>query len=175
MSLAKPHCRNSMQRLRGKTVAVLTLGSRGRDPGVLRPLRPSCHSNPRWVHPMRLCECGPGTNTHVKSMGTYRSSPIPAKIAASLGWQHPISIDVSKVTPRTGIRLWSFSRQGACQNRAETSRYSRALAHVSLPQICIRAEARRGSFPPLALQAPGVAPFGSEAGPLALQHQTGPP
>ena len=89
---------------------------------------------------------------------------VSAKIVASLGLYRPMSMDVPGVTPHTAVSPWSYGfrphgfRPHGSKIRAGTSRYSRASAHVSFLQICVRAEARRGSFPP----------------PL-LQHQTGPP
>jgi hypothetical protein len=136
--LARPHCRNSLQRSQAGALATPASGSRGPAPGALRLLLSLYCSNSRrmvqWFvseepslrlndnqttfASVRLCECEPRMASHVKSMGIYWSFKILAKIAAS---------------------------------------FTRALAQFS-QQICIRAEARRGSFPP-----------------LYLQHQTGPP
>ena len=157
MSLARLHCRNSLQRSRTERLATFVPEGRGRAPGVLRHLLPSCCSNTRRTSSVRLCECGPRMAAHVKSMGKDRPSPIPAKIAASRGLCGLLLADVSKVTPRTGAS--SLTGSCVCQNRAETSHHSRASAQSSSQQACIRAEARRGHFPP----------------PSSLHHQTGPP
>ena len=185
MSRAKPHCRISLQRLRLKDVASFGPGSRGRAPGILRSLLSLyCSNSRRMVQPfpslpplcagdtmglafasVRLCECGPRTITSMKSAGDYRLSTIPAKAAASQG-SHPFLADVSMVPPPTAVSRKPYG----FKNGAETSHYSRASAQSSL-QRCIRAEARRGSFPPsfsLTLRSPRL------RGPRRA-YQTGPP
>jgi hypothetical protein len=130
--LAKPHCRNSLQRSQAGALATPAFGSRGRAPGALRLLLSLYCSNSRRVvqwflseepslrlndnqtafASVRLCECEPRMTSHVKSMGTYWSFKILAKIAAS---------------------------------------FTRALAQF-FTQRCFRAEARRGYFPPTSLK-----------------------
>ena len=186
MSLAKPHCRNSLQRSRTGNLAVPVLGSRGRAPGALRLLLPLCCSNSRrMVQPfssdppfcaadiieqafasVRLCESEPRMMSGMKSAGACYSFKIPAKIAASLEWQHSILVHVSKVTPPTAVSRKTYG----FKNGVETGHDSRASAHF-FQKLFHRAEAMRGHFPPLTsltlrctrLRVPRRA------------HQTGPP
>jgi hypothetical protein len=139
--LARPHCRNSLQRSQAGALATPASGSRGPAPGTLRSLLShDCSNSRRMVQPfsslppfcagdiielafasVRLCESEPRVTSHVKSMGDYGSFKILAKIAAS---------------------LWV---------RVQTTHHCRALAHF-FQKLFHRAEARRGSFPPLYLQ-----------------------
>ena len=185
MSRAKPHCRNSLQRSQMGALATPVFGSRGRAPGALRLLLSQyCSNSRRMVQPfpslpplcagdtmelafasVRLCECGPRMMSGMKSAGTCYSFKIPAKIAASLGWQHPVEVPSSSPsTPFARLRVdWP--------NRDRwKDLFVRASAQF-LQKLFHRAEARRGSFPPLsslilrciALAMPRRA------------HQTGPP
>jgi len=170
--LARPHCRNSLQRSQAGALATPAFESRGRAPGALRLLLSQyCSNSRRMVQPfpslppfcagdimelafasVRLCECGPRKASHVKSMGKHWSSTIPAKAAASQGWQHPVGVpSSSRSTPFAPSRV-DWPNRDRWQGL-----FVRASAHSSL-QRCIRAGARRGSFPP-----------------SSLQHQTGPP
>jgi hypothetical protein len=170
--LAKPHCRNSLQRSQAGALATPASGSRGPAPGTLRSLLSQyCSNSRRMVQPfsslppfcagdiielafasVRLCESEPRMMSVMKSGGACYSFKILAKIAASQGWQHPVEVPSS--SPST-----PFAPSGVdWQNRDRwQDLFVRASAQF-FPQICIRAEARRGFFPL-----------------LFLQHQTGPP
>ena len=190
MSRAKPHCRNSLQRLRVKNVAFFALGSFYINRRALRPVLSPEDGNPSGQQTglpvlfRTLLWQSAGHENHVEQHdgprmrdGVAEASrqwtpcdlglckfDVSAKIVASLGVHAPMSMDVPGVTPHTAVSPWSYGfrphgfRPHGSKIRAGTSRYSRASAHVSFLQICIRAEARRGSFPP-----------------SSLQHQTGPP
>ena len=180
MSLARLHCRNSLQRSRTERLATFVPEGRGRAPGALRRLLPQCCSNSRrMVQPfssdppscaaehgpvetpamakewafasVRLCECGPRTASPVKSRGLQRPSTIPAKIAASQGWQHPVlAPGSSRSTPFAPLGVdWP--------NRDRLKGlFVWASAQSSSQQACIRAESWRGHFPPpsLTLRSP---------------------
>jgi hypothetical protein len=170
--LAKPHCRNSLQRLREEKLASSSLGSRGPAPGTLRSLLSlDCSNSRRMVQPfsslppfcagdiielafasVRLCESEPRMMSVMKSAGTHYSFKILAKIAASQGWQHPVEVPSS--SPST-----PFAPSGVdWQNRDRwQDLFVRASAQF-FQKLFHRAEARRGHFPP-----------------LFLNHQTGPP
>jgi hypothetical protein len=173
VSHAKPHCRISLQRLREETLASFSLGSRGPAPGILRSLLSSvnCSNSRRMVQPfssdppfcaagiiepafasVRLCESEPRMASHVKSMGNYRSFKIPAKIAVSQGCYNPVEVpSSSRSTPVAPLGV----------GRPNRDRWKGLFVRASaqfFPQICNRAEVRRGHFP---LPSP--------------QHQTGPP
>jgi hypothetical protein len=182
--LAKPHCRNSLQRSQAGALATPASGSRGPAPGTLRSLLSLYCSNSRRVvqqlvsgalqcaedkhaafASVRLCECEPGMMSGMKSAGTCYSFKILAKIAASQGWQHPVQTPRSlptKLQSPTGVFR---SNGGAC------GLFVRASAQ-SFSQICIRAEARRGYFPPLSSLILGCIAL---AMPRRTNHQTGPP
>jgi hypothetical protein len=172
VSHAKPHCRNSLQRLRLRDVASFGLGSRGPAPRILRSLLSlDCSNSRRMVQPfsslppfcagdiielafasVRLCESEPWKISHMKSVGQYGSSKILAKIAAFQGWQHPVEVPSSS-------RSTPFAPSGVdWQNRDRwKGLFVRASAQF-FQKLFHRAEARRGFFPP-----------------LFLNHQTGPP
>jgi hypothetical protein len=147
MSTVSRNCRNHGQRPQlGGMITPHFFGSRGRAPGALRLLLPLSCSNSRRTCSVRLCESKPREDSHMKSVGQHGSSKIPAKIAVSQGWQHPVEVpSSSRSTPFAPLGVdW--------QNRDKwKGLFVRASAHF-FPQICIRAEARRGFFPPLYLQ-----------------------
>jgi hypothetical protein len=120
--LAKPHCRNSLQRSQAGALATPASGSQGPAPGTLRSLLShDCSNSRRMVQPfsslppfcagdiielafasVRLCESEPRMMSVMKSAG-YRPSAcysfkILAKIAASQGWQHLVEIPRSLPT-----------------------------------------------------------------------------
>ena len=145
MLLARPHCRNSLQRLRKEALAPSF-------PGSLRTSR-------RALRPVLSSEDG-------NFSGQQTGLPV---VFRTLLWQsarhekHVELCDWSSLRDGTAeaSRQWTpcdlkLCKLGAFAKIAVSP--TRALAHVSFQQICIRAEARRGSFPP-----------------SSLQHQTGPP
>jgi hypothetical protein len=169
--LARPHCRNSLQRSQAGALATPAFGSRGPAPGALRLLLSLYCSNPRRVvqwflsgepvrtndnqttfASVRLCECEPRMMSGMKSARAHYSFKILAKIAASQGWQHPVEVPSSS-------RSTPFARMSVVWPNRDRWKglFVRASAQSS-QQRCIRAEARRGYFPP-----------------FSLQHQTGPP
>jgi hypothetical protein len=157
MSTVSRNCRNHGQRLQGGgMITPPSFGSRGPAPGILRSLLPLCCSNSRRTTSVRLCECEPRMASHVKSMGDYGSFKIPAKIAVSQGCYNPVEVPCflpTKLRSPTGV----FRPNGeTCQGL-----FVRASAQF-FQQRCIRAEARRGHFPPLFRQS-------------RTWHQTGPP
>jgi hypothetical protein len=188
VSLAKPHCQNCLQRSRKGRLANPFLGSRGPAPGILRSLLSLYCSNSRRVvqwflsgepvrtndnqttfASVRLCECEPRMMSGMKSARAYYSFKILAKIAASQGCYNPVGASRnSRSTPFARMSVDWPNRDGRWGS------FVRASAHFFL-QICIRAEARRGYFPLLALQVPGIAILLGDAGPLAHQPHTGPP
>ena len=169
MSRAKPHCRNSLQRSQAGALATPAFGSRGPAPGALRLLLSLYCSNSRRMTSVRLCECEPRMMSGMKSVRTFYSFKIPAKIAVSQGCYNPVEAPSSS-------RSTPFAPSGVVWPNRDRWKglFVRASAQSS-QQRCIRAEARRGFFPLLALQVPGKAIVHGDAGQLALQHQTGPP
>jgi hypothetical protein len=163
--LAKPHCRNSLQRSQAGALATSASGSQGPAPGTLRSLLShDCSNSRRMVQPfsslppfcagdiieqafasVRLCESEPRMMSGMKSAGACYSFKILAKIAASQGWQHLVQIPRSlptKLQSPTGVFR---SNGGAC------GLFVRASAQF-FQKLFHRAEARRGYFPPLYLQ-----------------------
>jgi hypothetical protein len=135
VSLAKPHCRNSSQRLQKEALAISFSGSFMFNPWALRPKRPEGHNflSGKHLNGTRFCAREHSLASRLRGLkqpcvlGLCKSDHV-AKIAAS---------------PRV---------------RTQNTHHCRAFAQSSSQQRCIRAEARRGYFPP-----------------LYLQHQTGPP
>jgi hypothetical protein len=149
VSLAKPHCQNCLQRSRAGNLAVPALESRGPAPGALRLLLSLYCSNSRRMTSVRLCECEPWATTSMKSAGANLLSTIPAKIAVSQGWQHLVEAPSSS-------RSTPFAPSGVVWPNRDRWKglFVRASAQSS-QQRCIRAEARRGYFPPpLSLRSP---------------------
>jgi hypothetical protein len=177
MSRANRNHQNCVQRLRVGSLASPVPGSLLHNPWTLRPKRLQWLNNLSGKHLNSSRFCARRLTSPSRLRGLKQpcdlglcKSVTEAKIVASLEWQHSILVHVSMVTPPTPVSLRSYR----FKNGAETGHDSRASAQ-SFSQICIRAEARRGYFPPLALQAPGIALLQGDAGLFALQHQTGPP
>jgi hypothetical protein len=190
VSLAKPHCWNSLQRLQNESLADSFPGSFMLNPWILRSKRLQWLNNLSGKHlnSCRFCArrlTSPSRFRGLKQpcdLGLCKSDHV-AKIAASPGCSHPTLTDVSSVTPPTpGVR----NHTGFNKEREPVK--TAGLQPIFSKKLLIRAEAGRGYFPPLilrcialamprriALQVPGIAPLRSDAGLFAPQHQTGPP
>jgi hypothetical protein len=115
MSTLSRNCWNRLQRPRwGGFDRPCRPGSRGRDPGELRPSRLHWHIDPRHGQGhVRLRERGPWMETHDKCMGVYVPFEIPAKIAAFQGWASGRNVfSACRLEARTGIYPPTF-----CSNR----------------------------------------------------------
>lgn len=79
MSTASQHCRNRVQRLQPKGFnAPHGSGSRGRDPGVLRPQRPSGQSNSSGQQKSTRPRCRVGTPCDLEHCQRKPKAKIPA-------------------------------------------------------------------------------------------------
>jgi hypothetical protein len=151
VSLAKPHCRNSWQRLRDERLANSFPGSLLHNPWTLRPKRLQWLNNLSGKHLNGTLFCA----RRLVSPSRFEDLKQPCDLGLCK------SVSLAKIAASLRVK-------------ASSLHHCRASAQ-SFSQICIRAEARRGYFPLLALQASGIASLRGDAGHLALQHQTGPP